>query len=395
MAEDLYSTLGVNKSASADEIKKAYRKAAKQHHPDVNPGDKKAEDQFKKISSAFEVLSDPKKRKLYDEFGEDAQKLGFDEKKAEAYRAYRSGGMGGMGGGIPYGAQGVDLGDLFGEIFGAAARGRGGARGARVGGIPFDVEGFGGFGGAASGEPEVARGEDLSAKVLLTLRDAAGGTERSLVITRPGRCATCTGSGTSGAVSGCAMCGGAGRARSPLGQRICPTCMGTGKAAKPCPSCGGDGRVSETQRVTVKIPAGVRTGSKVRVAGQGAAGVRGGAPGDLFIETEIEEHPLLRREDDDLYLNVPITVPEALLGGEVRVPTFAGEVTVTLPPHSQSGRKMRLRGKGIPHLKGGGTGDLYLVLEVMVPDGDAPSIREAAEQLKAGYLSDVRAELKL
>ncbi len=400
MAEDLYKVLGVARTASADEIKKAYRKAAKKYHPDVNPGDKAAEDRFKQVSHAFEILSDADKRKLYDEFGEDAAKLGFDPKKAEQFRAYRAaqsaGGRGGGFGGMPFGAEGVDLGDLFGSIFGGAAGRKGGGGG--PGGFGFNMEDvLGGSGGAQTGP---ARGEDLTAKAVVTLAEAVRGTERALQVTRPGTCGVCSGKGTSGPVATCSTCGGTGQARAGIGPlqfaRTCPTCNGAGRAAKPCGHCGGDGRVEQTTRVTVKIPAGVQTGSKVRLAGQGASGLRGGPPGDLLIELEVEDHPRVRRERDDLYLDLPITVAEAMLGGEVKVPTFTGEVTVRIPPGSQSGRKMRLRGRGVPHLKGGGEGDLYLVLQILVPDAaSSPAAKQAAQALGDAYGGDVRADLVL
>ncbi|MFZ5472101.1 MAG: molecular chaperone DnaJ [Myxococcota bacterium] len=378
MAEDYYQQLGVSRGSSNDEIKKAYRRLARKYHPDVNPGNKAAEEKFKQISSAFEVLSDPKKRKLYDELGEDAAKIGFDEKKAQAYRAYRQQAAGG-GRGVPFdfgagvGPE-VDLGDLFGELFGRAGRG----------GAPFEGP---------------TRGEDMAARVQISLSDAVTGAERSLMVTRPGRCAKCDGQGTSGKAGTCPTCKGSGRSRRMVGPLqmagACPTCAGSGRSAPPCKVCEGDGLVEETQRLTVKIPAGVSTGSKIRLAGQGAAGAREGPSGDLYIETEVAPHPLVRREGDDLYLDLPLTVPEAMLGAEVRVPTFTGPVTVKVPPGSQSGRKMRLKGKGVPSLKGGAPGDLYLVLQVMVPEAAGSDVRSAAEQLKAGYKGDVRAELRL
>jgi molecular chaperone DnaJ len=393
MAEDFYAILGVPRTASADEIKKAYRKLARKHHPDVNPGDKKAEERFKQANAAFEVLSDPKKRKLYDEFGEDASKIGFDEKKAEAFRAYKAAQSGG-GGRIPFGGgEGVDLGDLFGEIFGGGRARRNGGVG---GGFPFDLDDMGTSSAAPSGP---VRGEDLTAAVEVTLSEAVTGIERSLTTTRPGVCKTCSGSGTKGPATTCATCGGSGRTRAGFGPlqlvRPCAACGGTGRAATPCPACRGEGRVQESHRVTVRIPPGVQTGSKVRLAGQGEAGIRGGPPGDLFIEIAVQEHPLFRREGDDLYMDLPITVPEAVLGAEVRVPTFTGEVTVKIPPGSQSGRKMRLRGRGVPALKGGRAGDLYLNLQVTVPEDATASVRDAAEKLKAGYRGDVRAALRL
>lgn len=386
MADDYYQILEVPRTASAEDIKKAFRKLARKHHPDVNPGSKAAEERFKQINTAFEVLSDPTKRKLYDEFGDDAAKMGFDEKKAEAYRAYRAGRAGGgSGGGIPFSGGGVDfdLGDLFGDLFGRAGAGG------------FDInEAF-----ARRASPRSpGRGEDLVAQVTLSLAEAINGTERTLSIQRPGRCQRCSGQGEAGATGPCPTCKGTGRMRrnpaTPFAG-ACPTCNGTGRAAEPCPACGGDGVVEESTRLTVKIPAGVQTGSKVRLAGQGAAGTRGGPPGDLYIETEVAEHPLVRREGDDLYLDLPVTVTEAVLGAEVKVPTFQGEVTVKVPPASQSGRKMRLKGRGAPSLKGGTPGDLYLILQVKVPEDTSLEVKAAVEALARAYPRDVRGELKL
>lgn len=393
MAEDFYQLLGVPRSASDDEVKKAYRRLAKKHHPDVNPGNRAAEEKFKQVGAAFEVLGDPKKRKLYDEFGEDAVKIGFDEKKAEQYRAYRSaaaaGGGGGGGyrsGGIPFdmGGQGVDIGDLFGELFGRAAGGGGGFD-------PSDI-----FGRAAPRRGGPAPGEDLTTRVGLTLSEALLGTERTLSVRKPTACARCRGSGESGATTNCPTCKGSGRARRRAGGRsTSPRCGGSGEVARPCEQCSGEGVVEETKQLTVKIPAGVQTGSRVRLAGQGAAGERGGPPGDLYIETEVGEHPLVRREGDDLHMDLPLTVAEALLGGEVRVPTFQGDVTVRVPAGSQSGKKMRLRGRGAPSLKGAGAGDLYLNLQVRVPEEPDEAARAAAEALARAYRGDVRAQLKL
>jgi len=387
MAEDYYQVLGVSRTASEPEIKKAYRKLARKYHPDVNPGNKSAEEKFKQVSGAFEVLSDPKKRRLYDEFGEDASKIGFDEKKAEALRAYRAAASrGGVGEGGPMPGGGADFGDLFEDLFGRAGAGEG------PGGFHFGAEE-----GLEQRGP--TRGEDLRTRVQLSLSEAVSGTEKTLSITRPGRCPVCGGTGERGPVTTCPTCGGSGRARRNLGPLsfagACPTCGGTGKASKPCDDCDGTGRVSETQRITVKIPPGVQTGSQVRLAGQGAAGLRGGPPGDLYIETEVLPHPLVRREGDDLYLEVPITVPEAMFGSEIRVPTFSGDVTVKIPPGSQSGKKMRLRGRGVPSLRGSGRGDQYLVLKVVVPDANNAEARAAAERMRNSYAQDVRSDVRL
>jgi molecular chaperone DnaJ len=395
MAEDLYQLLGVSRGASEDEIKKAYRKLARKYHPDVNPGNKAAEEKFKQVSAAFEVLSSSEKRKLYDEFGEDAAKMGYDPKKAEAFRAYRDaasrgggpgGGFGGAGG-MPD-MEGFDLGDLFGELF----RNRGG--GGRAGGRGGMEDAFG------RDEPEgPSRGEDLHAQVRVSLREAVTGTERALSITRPGRCKKCKGSGHFGKPETCPTCKGSGKIRQGRGPlsvtSTCPTCGGSGKVAPPCDLCGGTGRVEETARVTVKIPAGVQTGSQVRAAGQGAAGAQGGPPGDLFLEVQVEAHPLVRREGDDLYVELPVTVAEAMLGAQVRAPTFTGEVTLTVPPHSQSGRKLRLKGQGVPALRGNGRGDLYFELRIRVPEKTTADVKAAAETLARAYAHDVRADLHL
>jgi molecular chaperone DnaJ len=389
MADDYYQILGVSRTASADEIKKAFRKLARQYHPDVNPGNKGAEEKFKQLNAAFEVLSDDKKRKLYDEFGEEAAKIGFDEKKAAQYRAYKAAQS--AGGGMPFGGAGggggvdFDLGDLF-EIFNRSGGGQ-------------DVSDM--FGRAAGGRPAgPAAGEDITATLTLSFNEALTGTERPISLQRPGRCQRCQGSGEVGTPTTCATCGGTGKVRRSgvLGMSssgTCPTCRGTGRTAPPCPSCHGSGAVEETTRLTVKIPAGVHTGSKVRLAGQGAAGSRAGPPGDLYIETIVADHPLVRREGDDLYMDLPVTVTEAMLGAEVRVPTFQGEVTVKVPEGSQSGRRMRLRGRGAPALKGGPAGDLYLTLQVKVPEHPSQEARKAAEALAQAYQTDVRGTLQL
>lgn len=321
MVSDYYQRLGVARGASQEEIKKAYRKLAKQYHPDVNPGNKGAEEKFKQVTAAFEVLSEPKKRKLYDEFGEDAAKLGWDEKKAETFRAYRNGGMGNGGRGQPGGFGGMPFNFDFG--------------GAQAGGVDFDTILEQLFGQQPRGRAQRAAraGDDLTTHLSIGLRDAVLGTERDFHL-------------------------------------------------------GG-------KRVTVRIPPGVDTGSRVRVAGLGEPGERGGPPGDLFVEIEVQPHPLVRRDEADLSMDLPVTVSEALLGAEVQVPTFSGSGTVTLRPGTQSGTRLRLRGKGVPRLNGGGPGDLYLVVQVKLPEGASEAVKQAARALDPAYAGSVRKDVKL
>lgn len=377
-ARDLYDILGVARSASADEIKKAYRKLAKKYHPDVNPNDKAAEEKFKEVSAAFEVLSDPKKREMYDEFGPDAIRLGFDPQKAREYRQWRAGRQAGAGpvefGGFSIGED-FDLGDLFGSIFGGSTRMR----------------------RERANAPQP--GEDLLLEVDVSLREVVKGGERTVSYSRMGRCDRCRGTGTgAGRPVTCSTCGGSGRARMTRGfvsiGGSCPTCGGTGTVGSNCEKCQGSGTMPETARITVRIPPGVDPDSKIRVAGQGAAGTRNGPPGDLYLIPRIQPHPLVRRDGNDLHMSLPITAAEALRGAEVRCPTFDGDFTLKIPAGSQSGRKLRLRGLGVPSLKGGGRGDLYAELQIILPP-DSPEARKAIEALEKTYTRDVRADLKL
>jgi molecular chaperone DnaJ len=390
MAErDYYEVLGVARSASDEEIKKAFRRLARKYHPDVNPGDKAAEEKFKELNQAFEVLSDPKKRPLYDEFGHEAAKFGWDPAKAQVFRQYRAGPVGGgrRGFGFETGeAGGFDFGDLFADLFGGGRRG---------GGMPFD------FGGVSAPEPAgPVAGEDLGASLEIELAEAVRGTEKEITIDRPSTCKTCGGGGfrSTGGRRTCAECRGTGKVRVSRGPfqvaSSCPVCRGSGHApGETCQKCGGTGLVHGPARLSVKIPAGIGDGAKVRLAGQGAAGPRGGAPGDLYLQVRVKPHPVFRREDDDLHVTLPLTVPEAVGGATVTLPTFDGPVQVKVPPGTQSGQKLRLRGKGVPHLRGAGRGDLYAEARVMVPTG--PGAREAARELEGLYAGDVRAGLRV
>ena len=383
--KDPYSVLGVAKTASADEIKKAYRKLAKKLHPDMNPGDKKAEERFKEVSSAFEILGDPKKRSLFDEFGEVSTRQGFDEQKAREFQ--RQAQSAGFGGGGFRGLEGYsggggfdpsDLGSMFEDLFARRQPSRG--RRAHAESIP---------------------GEDAEAQLEVDLRDAVLGAERELTVNRPARCPECKGSGArpGSRPQTCPQCNGTGQVRmGGLFDAPCPRCQGEGTLREPCPRCHGEGTIPETACLKVRIPPGVETGSRVRLPGQGGPGTRGGDPGDLYLRITVREHPTVRVQGRDLSMDLPITPAEALGGAEVTAPTFEGPVKLKIPPGSQSGRKLRLRGRGLPALKGGATGaprgDLYIVLQIVLPE-DSPKAREAAAALQKLYTVDVRRNVVL
>jgi len=369
-ARDLYSVLGIDRKASADEVKKAYRKLARKHHPDVNPGNKQAEERFKEISFANDVLGDPDKRKIYDEFGFEGLQSGFDADRARQYREWQSSGAAeGPGFGKYSSFEDVfsDLGDLFG--------GRGG--------------GFRGPG----------RGADLEYSLELDLLDAIRGATRTIALRRPVACPQCSGAGGKGAAA-CPQCEGTGQVRVGAGPiafgRACPRCSGSGRVYKePCPRCGTSGRVDEVDRLNVKIPAGVDEGSKIRLAGKGEVGRNGGPPGDLFINVRLRPHPFLERRGQDLYLDLPVTVGEATLGASVTVPTPEGDVSLRVPPGSQSGQRLRLRGRGVKDAKGNVAGDLYVRLLVQVPPDGGEKARRAVEDLEQLYGESPRKNLKL
>jgi molecular chaperone DnaJ len=351
--KDFYQLLGVSKTASDKEIKQAYRKLARKYHPDVNPGDKSAEEKFKEISEAYEVLSDPDKRKKYDQFGDQWRHVQQGRPGASYSTADFDFDLGG------------GVGDLFETLFGDRMGGRG-----------------------ANGRRPPRRGEDLQYQIDVTLEEAVNGASRTLTVSAPETCATCHGSGAKpgGGTVTCPLCRGSGRGRTiagiSLAGDVCERCGGSGQVSKePCSTCRGQGTVERTRRVEVKIPKGVYDGAKVRVAGQGGAGGPGVPPGDLMLHVRMQPHPLFERKEDDLYVDLPVTFTEAALGAEVEVPTVASRVSTRLPAGVQSGQTLRLTGLGVPHLRGGGTGDLYARIKVVVPKNLSPREKELIEEL--------------
>lgn len=342
MAADYYELLGVARDASADELKKAYRKLAVKYHPDKNPGDAAAEAKFKEISEAYEILKDEDKRAAYDRYG---------------HAAFTQGGMGRPGGGGG-GFGGHDPFDIFREAFGGGG-----------GGI---FEEFFGGGGRSTGG--AAHGADLRYDLEISLEEAATGTEKEIRYRRPVSCSKCSGSGAEPG-SGkkiCPTCGGAGQVTSNRGfisfRQVCPSCHGSGQIIeKPCTGCSGEGRVMDSSTVNVRIPAGVATGSKLRSAGKGEAGQMGGQAGDLYIIIHVKEHELFERHDNDLFCEVPIKFTLAALGGTIKVPTLFGKGNLKIPAGTQTGTTFRLREQGIPALRGGRKGDLLIRVQVEVP----------------------------
>jgi molecular chaperone DnaJ len=368
-SQDLYRTLGVAKGASADEIRRAYRKLARENHPDLKPGDKAAEERFKKISSANDVLGDSKKRALYDEFGEQGLREGFDVDQARTYARYGGGFGGGGQSASSGGGFGFDVGDLFGDFFGGRGR-----------------------------QAQAAPGQDLSASVELNLDEALAGKEISLQLPVGQACSTCRGTGRKSgqAPKRCGTCRGAGQVdmgggRPGMPKARCPSCQGSGQQAESCSMCAGHGQVQSQRPVTVRIPPGADHGSKLRVTGRGAPGK--GGPGDLHLSITVRSHPWFRREGLNLIMRLPLTVAEACCGTQVTVPTITGTAQLKIAPGTQSGTRLRMRGKGVA--KGGKQGDLLVEVEVRVPETISPEGEAAARTLEALYQAPVRQGLKL
>jgi molecular chaperone DnaJ len=378
MAKDLYQILGVPKTATKDEIKKAYRKLARKWHPDINPGNKEAEQKFKEISGAYDCLGDEKKRKLYNEFGEDALASGFDAEKARQYRQWGRAG----GGPDEHAGDSQDFGryhsyeDIFGDLFGFGS-------------------GQTGFASTGTG-----RGQDVEYEMTIDLISALKGFETEIVMQKHLECQTCHGTGTDPSVrpTACSACGGSGRINVGDGPmqftKICSSCRGSGKTGKICPSCHGLGQVGGTEKIKVTIPKGVREGSKVRVSGKGEPGRNGGAPGDLYLILHITPHDIIRREGDDLHMDVPVTVHEAMAGSTITVPTIDGQVNVKVPAQSQSGQILKLKGKGAVNPKTRQKGNLLIRLVVRVPKTSDGEILEMVKKLDSLYSENVRAAMR-
>jgi molecular chaperone DnaJ len=392
--KDYYAVLGVSRSAKPEEIRKAYRHLARKHHPDVNPGNKGAEEKFKQLSEAYEILSDEKKRKIYDQYGFYSDNLppggygpgpgqgsagptyspppgvdfsGFDFSNMDDGGGDAAKHTGGFGGGFR---------DIFSQIF---------SRGERE---------------AASAEPEA--GSDIEYRMHLGFWDAIRGAQVRITVAREDACSTCSGTGTMpGPAVTCGNCGGTGKTQRQAGamrfEMTCPQCRGTGKQRRPCPKCHGTGSLNTPETLNVRIPSGVDTGSRVRVPGKGNAGIQGGPPGDLFIVTEVEPHPVFERKGDNFYVKLPVTITEAALGAKVEVPTIDGLSTIKIPPGTQSGQKLRLRGKGAPSLRdssGEVRGDEFVEVQVMVPRVADERTKEILRELARLNPDDPRKDLK-
>jgi molecular chaperone DnaJ len=366
--KDYYQVLGVAKNATAAQIKKAYRKLAQQHHPDANPGNTQAEDRFKEISAAYDVLGDEAKRKQYDQVRE------------MAASGYGAGGFPGAGGGFPGGAGGFpggvrfedlgDLGDLFGGLFGGAGRGR----------------------------ARSARGTDLETTVTVPFDDAMRGATVPVRIQGPAPCETCHGSGATPGTSAttCSRCGGSGAVAVNQGlfqmSQTCPVCHGSGRVVEtPCPTCGGTGSRRRMRSLQVKVPAGVQDGARIKLAGRGEPGPAGGQPGDLYVRVRVQPHAFFGRAGHDLTLELPVTYAEAALGAQVHVPTLNGPVTMKVPAGTPTGKTFRLKGKGAP--KRGGHGDLLVTTRVEVPGKLSRPEKELLKQLQEAEKESPRRRL--
>ena len=377
--QDYYELLGVPRTASAKDIRTAFRKLARKYHPDLNPGDKSSEEKFKQLQEAYDVLSDSKKRQIYDQHGfysdnmppggpgagyasdDGGQDVNFD------FGGFDYGGGSGAAGG------GSNFRDLFSQFFTSGGRGRGGM------------------------EAEQEPGGDLEYQIEIDFRDAVRGAVKKLTITRLDTCETCHGTGAVGTPQTCPTCHGTGTIQQAAGKMKfnvpCTRCGGTGKLRTVCKTCGGEGRVRRTETIDVRIPAGVANGGRVRVPGKGNAGTMGAPPGDLYLRVVVRPHEFFERRGDDLYTKIPVTVSEATLGAKVEVPTIDGRSLVRIPPGTNSGKTLRLKEKGVPSARNGARGDQYVEIQVVVPPPTDERVRNLMKELETIAPEDPRKDL--
>jgi molecular chaperone DnaJ len=379
--QDYYQALGVSRTATDDEIRKAYRKLARKHHPDLNPGDKASEDRFKKVQEAYDVLNDPKKRQIYDQYGFYSDNI-------------PPGGPGGPGGGAGpqnpnMGFGGFDFSDYMQQGGGAGQAGGGGFR-------DIFSQFFSSRRGERGGGPE--KGADLEYGLNIDFWESIRGTQVRLNVSRQEICETCGGSGTSGGSSTvCPECDGTGNVTQMAGAMkfslTCPRCDGKGRLRNVCPTCGGDGRISKSETVEVRIPPGAQSGSRLRVAGKGNAGRAGGAAGDLYITVRVEPHSFFQREGDDIHIQVPVTVSEAGLGAKIEVPTIDGRALLKVPQGTQNGQRFRLREKGVSNSRKDKRGDEIVEVVIQAPKVQDERTKELLRELAQVNTEDPRQEI--
>jgi len=375
MSKDYYKVLGVSKTASDTEIKKAYRKLARKWHPDINPGNKKAEEKFKEISRAYDCLGDKEKRKLYNEFGEDGLNAGFNADATRQYKQWKSAEQ--QKGGFSNDESGKyqSYEDIFGDLFGFSA-------------------GESGF-----ADSMVVEGRDIEYEITIDFLSALKGFETEISMEKIKQCSGCNGSGIDpkSQFKTCAACGGTGQvdvSKGPMNfKKRCPVCGGKGSTGTSCQECYGKGQAVYMEKIKVKIPPGVKEGSKVRVAGKGGQGINSDHCGDLYLIIHIKPHPLLRRYGDNIHMDVPVTVYEAMAGGKIIIPTIDGKVNMKIPPKSQNGQTLKLKGKGALNPKTGNKGDLLIKLKVLVPKTEKKEILDAVKKLNSLYKEDIRSGL--
>ena len=379
--KDYYKVLGADRQAKPEQLRKAYRRLARKHHPDLNPGNKAAEEKFKEIQEAYEVLSDERKRKIYDQYGFYADNIppgGYGPTSTAEAGApgfdFSGFDFSDLGPEAERGGFGTSFRDLFSQFFSRRREEEAERQG-----------------------PE--RGGDIEHHLHLGFWDAMRGTQVRLTVGHNEACATCGGTGAAGGARvTCTACGGSGKTTRQAGVMrfalTCPQCGGSGWQRRRCTACGGAGHLRRPETFDVRIPPGADTGSRVRVPGKGNAGTSGGPPGDLFIVTEVEPHPLFERKGDNIYVKVPVTVPEAALGAKVEVPTIDGPATIKIPPGTQSGQRLRLREKGAPSLRGNARGDQFVEVQVVVPRVADERSKEILRELARLNPEDPRRELK-